>query len=101
MATNVIRYQQKKKLHTESWIKQKVKGLLSKPTVGLFEIEMEMENNVGYEPKCLLILDTMDKVVVLKSEGKKVLVKTIKPSTEIKPFKSVLHLLIRNWNGTD
>lgn len=101
MATNVNSYTITKKLPTESWVKQKLKNLLSKPIVGLFEIEMEMQNNVGYEPKCLLILDTMDKVLVLRSDGKKVLVKTIKPSAEVKPFRSVLHLLIRNWNGTN
>jgi len=98
--TKVIAHELLKKEVTSKWYEKFLNWLLKRPNEGIFTVKLTLQNNVGYWPNNLVMLNTSIKAVVVKSELNIVTVKTIKPSREFKSARGV-KLLLRKWAGNE
>lgn len=98
--TEVIGYEIKKIIPVGNKWDKVLSTVLFRKQACLFEIELTMGTSVGYFYNNLIMLDDYTKAVVLKSDGIKVLVKTIVPKKEVNPIKGVRTIITRKWGGT-
>jgi len=94
--TPIIEYKLIKHECTTVWYMRAFNWLLKRENEYVFNIDLVLLNNVGYQYGNLVMFNTGIKAVVISSELNKVLVRTIQPHRAIKEPRSI-KLLTRKW----